>query len=82
MSSPKIKEISRPEIENLGMNAASISDVRHLLSYNWIDASVPTIAVPGRKPHSGLQPVLTKGYLNECQTTSRSSLGHRDSLVL
>lgn len=29
---------------------ASISDVEHLSSYNWIDSPVPTVAVPGSPP--------------------------------
>ena len=29
---------------------ALITDVKHLSSYNWIDASTPTIAVPGSPP--------------------------------
>ena len=29
---------------------ALITDVKHLSSYNWIDASTPTIAIPGITP--------------------------------
>ncbi|KAF5862586.1 hypothetical protein ETB97_011490 [Aspergillus alliaceus] len=50
MDSIRVEEISRSDIKILEMAAASITDVRHLSSYNWIDASVPTIAVPGTPP--------------------------------
>ncbi|KAL1850356.1 hypothetical protein Plec18167_008826 [Paecilomyces lecythidis] len=47
MASIKIANISRPNSECLGTTAASITDVKQLSAYNWIEASVPTIAVPG-----------------------------------
>jgi hypothetical protein len=45
-----VAEISRPDLEEISRPAsASITDVRHLASYNWVDAATatPTIAVPG-----------------------------------
>lgn len=47
MGSIKIAEISRENLANFEATAASISDVKHLSSYNWLQASAPTIAVPG-----------------------------------
>ncbi|KAH7359370.1 hypothetical protein B0T11DRAFT_341481 [Plectosphaerella cucumerina] len=43
-------EITRQEIEDLptpSSHAPSITNVKHLSSYNWIEAPTPTIAVPG-----------------------------------
>ncbi|KAH7021583.1 geranylgeranyl pyrophosphate synthetase [Microdochium trichocladiopsis] len=43
-------EITRRDLEDLPTQpsyVASITDVRHLSSYNWIEAPTPTIAVPG-----------------------------------
>lgn len=53
MAPTSIAEISRPDLESLetvAAAAASITDVKHLSSYNWIEASTPTIAVPGSPP--------------------------------
>jgi hypothetical protein len=49
---PKIiSEISRLDFQDLGSPpAASITDVKHLSSYNWVEASTPTIIVPGSPP--------------------------------
>lgn len=44
-----LAEISRLDLPALSIPAlASITDVKHLSSYNWIEAPTPTIAVPGR----------------------------------
>lgn len=43
----KLVEISRLEIDPLFQAKTIITDVKHLASYNWIEASAPTIAVPG-----------------------------------
>jgi len=44
-------EISRADLLNLSIPpSASITDVKHLSSYNWIEAPTPTIAVPGSPP--------------------------------
>ncbi|KAJ5627824.1 geranylgeranyl pyrophosphate synthetase [Penicillium lividum] len=40
-------EISRIGLESSAPAEAIITDVKHLASYNWIEASTPTIAVPG-----------------------------------
>ncbi|QKX63694.1 uncharacterized protein TRUGW13939_10865 [Talaromyces rugulosus] len=49
MTSKQLTEISRWDLEN-GAAVASVTDVRHLSSYNWLEASEPTIAVPGCPP--------------------------------
>ncbi|KAL4785256.1 hypothetical protein BJX76DRAFT_325081 [Aspergillus varians] len=41
-----ITEISRSELGSPS-EKVSVTDVTHLSSYNWIEASAPTIAVPG-----------------------------------
>ncbi|GFF37760.1 hypothetical protein IFM58399_05003 [Aspergillus lentulus] len=46
MASIKIAEISRTDLES-HLARVSITDVEHLSSYNWVEASVPTIAIPG-----------------------------------
>ena len=46
-----IIEISRLDLQDLSTPPlASITDVKHLSSYNWIEAPTPTIAVPGSPP--------------------------------
>lgn len=51
MASNTIAEISRLDLQNLRTPpVASITGVKHLSSYNWIEAPTPTIAVPG-SPH-------------------------------
>lgn len=46
-----LAEISRADLLNLSIPpSASITDVKHLSSYNWIEAPTPTIAVPGSPP--------------------------------
>lgn len=48
MTSTVLVEISRQDL--LGLStcpSVSITDVKHLSSYNWIEATTPTIAVPG-----------------------------------
>lgn len=40
-------EISRLALRSSAPPEASISDVKHLTSYNWIEAPSPTISVPG-----------------------------------
>lgn len=52
MADPKtthedLVEISRLDLESSAPADATITDVEHLASYNWIEASTPTIAVPG-----------------------------------
>lgn len=50
MANKLLAEITRPDLEKNSLPAyASITDVQHLASYNWVDASTatPTIAVPG-----------------------------------
>ena len=50
MASTTVSEISRLDLQELGTPAlASITDVKLLSSYNWIEApnATPTIAVPG-----------------------------------
>lgn len=50
MASMKLSEITRRDLQELEIPAsATITDVKHLSSYNWIEApsNTPTIAVPG-----------------------------------
>ncbi|KAJ5993886.1 geranylgeranyl pyrophosphate synthetase [Penicillium sp. IBT 35674x] len=52
MSGPKkasqdLVEISRLGLESSAPAEATITDVQHLASYNWIEAPTPTISVPG-----------------------------------
>ena len=48
MASTALAEISRLDLLDLSIPPfASITDVKHLSSYNWIEAPTPTIAVPG-----------------------------------
>lgn len=48
MASPILAEIARSELNTIETPPkASITDVKHLSSYNWIEAPTPTIAVPG-----------------------------------
>jgi hypothetical protein len=43
--------VSRIDITELApLPNASVTDVKHLASYNWIEAPTPTIAVPGLPP--------------------------------
>jgi hypothetical protein len=46
-TSEQLVEISRIDLDCTGPAKAIITDVKHLASYNWIEASTPTIAVPG-----------------------------------
>ena len=51
MASTTIAEISRLDLQDLDTPpSASITDVKQLSSYSWIEAPVPTIAVPGSPP--------------------------------
>ncbi|KAF5686910.1 geranylgeranyl pyrophosphate synthetase [Fusarium circinatum] len=51
MASNTIAEINRCDIEDSSTcTTASITNVRHLASYNWIERPTPTIAVPGSPP--------------------------------
>jgi hypothetical protein len=50
MTSTTIAEILRLDLQNLSPPSASITNVKHLSSYNWIEAPTPTIAVPGCPP--------------------------------
>jgi hypothetical protein len=51
MTSTTIAQISRLDLQDLDTpSLASITDVKHLSSYNWIEAPTPTIAVPGCPP--------------------------------
>ena len=48
MASTIVSEISRHDVEEIQTpSSASITNVNHLSSYNWIEAPTPTIAVPG-----------------------------------
>ncbi|KAL4892953.1 geranylgeranyl pyrophosphate synthetase [Aspergillus ambiguus] len=52
MSEPRadhgdVIELARTGLESSASTSATITDVKHLASYNWIEASSPTIAVPG-----------------------------------
>ena len=51
MTSTTLAEISRLDLLDLStLPLASITDVKHLSSYNWIEAPTPTIAFPGSPP--------------------------------
>ncbi|PMD18503.1 hypothetical protein NA56DRAFT_244940 [Hyaloscypha hepaticicola] len=51
ITSTTIAQISRLDLQDLNTpSLASITDVKHLSSYNWIEAPTPTIAVPGCPP--------------------------------
>jgi hypothetical protein len=50
MSSTWIADIPIPNITNVDKIEPSITKVEHLSSYNWIESSTPTIAVPGCPP--------------------------------
>ncbi|BCS00013.1 uncharacterized protein AKAW2_50354S [Aspergillus luchuensis] len=50
MGDTKIAELTCPKSHELETTAVSICEVEHLSSYNWIEAPVPTIAVPGIPP--------------------------------
>ncbi|MCJ1279347.1 hypothetical protein MMC21_007171 [Puttea exsequens] len=51
MVSTTLAEISRRDLRDLNTPPlASITDVKYLSSYNWIEAPTPTIAVPGCPP--------------------------------
>ncbi|KAJ5720197.1 hypothetical protein N7493_007075 [Penicillium malachiteum] len=49
MSSTRIASIFRPDLREVRTLKCrlSITDVKHLASYNWIESDQPTIAVPG-----------------------------------
>ncbi|KAF2648211.1 hypothetical protein K491DRAFT_722772 [Lophiostoma macrostomum CBS 122681] len=50
MTNELIAEICRQDLEGLNIpTSASITDVQHLASYNWVEApkATPTVAVPG-----------------------------------
>lgn len=49
MTLKQLTEISRKDLQSK-VNEASVTDVRHLSSYNWLAAPEPTIAVPGCPP--------------------------------
>ncbi|KAI1458513.1 hypothetical protein F4805DRAFT_424782 [Annulohypoxylon moriforme] len=42
--------ISRYDLQGDATQAANITEVKHLASYNWFEAPVPTISVPGLPP--------------------------------
>nr|POF02121.1 hypothetical protein CFP56_69036 [Quercus suber] len=51
MARPMMFEIARSDLAYLNVsNEANITNVTHLASYNWIDATTPSIAVPGCPP--------------------------------
>ncbi|KAJ5365650.1 hypothetical protein N7517_008536 [Penicillium concentricum] len=41
------EEISRDSLDSSELPEVNIADIKHLASYNWIEAPEPTIAVPG-----------------------------------
>ncbi|GKZ88093.1 hypothetical protein AnigIFM59636_007053 [Aspergillus niger] len=50
MASLWVADIPRPNLTNFEKRGPSITEVEHLSSYNWIESSTPTIAVPGCPP--------------------------------
>ncbi|KAF2191304.1 geranylgeranyl pyrophosphate synthetase [Zopfia rhizophila CBS 207.26] len=77
MASTTIAEISRLDLQDLSISpVASITDVKHLSSYNWIEAPTPTIAVPGSPPlWSALRLKKDSGLIYIAQNAAR----HPDS---
>ncbi|KAF2193556.1 hypothetical protein K469DRAFT_728751 [Zopfia rhizophila CBS 207.26] len=76
MASTTIAEISRLDLQDLSIPpVASITNVKHLFSYNWIEASTPTIALKkdsgliyiaqnaARHPDSPLKPLFRSLYI-------------------
>ncbi|KGO49237.1 hypothetical protein PEX1_018490 [Penicillium expansum] len=47
MASSRVAEIFQGDFDDIEATSVSISDVKHLSSYNWIKARTPIIAVPG-----------------------------------
>ncbi|KAI3027373.1 hypothetical protein CBS147347_4659 [Aspergillus niger] len=72
MTPVKIASISRVDLKGFEETTPSITDVKHLSSYNWIDSETPTIAIPGcpplwsppkaRHPESPLEPLFRALY--------------------
>ncbi|KAI1641087.1 hypothetical protein F4809DRAFT_658924 [Biscogniauxia mediterranea] len=50
MASETMVTISRQSLQPTSNSSATITDVKHLASYSWIEAPTPTIAVPGVPP--------------------------------
>ncbi|KAF2110929.1 hypothetical protein BDV96DRAFT_603534 [Lophiotrema nucula] len=83
MANNLIAEISRPSLKDFNTPAsASITDVQHLASYNWIEAprATPTIAVPGSPdlwcpPNGALRLEKDTGHVYIAQNAAR----HPDS---
>lgn len=51
MDPSTIVEISRAELQRLSTpDAATITNVKHLASYCWVEGDIPTIVVPGLPP--------------------------------
>lgn len=50
MTSP-VMNVTRTDVSSLApLPSASVTEVKHLASYNWIEAPTPTITVPGIPP--------------------------------
>lgn len=79
MDDQPLAEVSRKDLKDIGVPAsANITNVKHLASYNWIEApaATPTIAVPGSpdlwsppKSHFRLQ--KDTGYVYIAQNAAR-----------
>jgi hypothetical protein len=51
MTSPLVMRISRSDLSTLvPVSNVSVTEPKHLASYNWIEARTPTIVVPGLPP--------------------------------
>ncbi|KAF2646861.1 geranylgeranyl pyrophosphate synthetase [Massarina eburnea CBS 473.64] len=83
MANKPIAVISRQDLKDLNTPAsASITEVEHLTSYNWIEAprTTPTIAVPGSPalwapPNGPFRPAKDTGHVYISQNAAR----HPDS---
>ncbi|CAI7602588.1 unnamed protein product [Penicillium discolor] len=79
-SPSELGEISRHSLDSSDPAEAIIADVKHLASYNWIEAPEPTIVVPGspalcgfvyitqnavRHPNSPLEPLFRALYIEQ-----------------
>ncbi|KAJ5409392.1 uncharacterized protein N7487_003751 [Penicillium crustosum] len=60
-----LEEISPRSLDSSNPAEAIITDVKHLASYNWIEAPEPTIAVPGSPALCPLEPLFRALYIEQ-----------------
>ena len=66
-----LEEISPHSLDSSNPAEAIITDVKHLASYNWIEAPEPTIAVPGSPALGKLK--KDSGFVYIVQNAARHS---------